>query len=100
MLDQLTHTDFERYLDTIFTLYTSEKDVFDARLIRVETIGRKPEDTRQRWAYSLIFHIPEKKRYLVQKVYQLTHPDMGNLDLFLVPLGPDESGVRYEAVFT
>jgi hypothetical protein len=26
------------------------------------------------------------------------HPDLGELSLFLVPLGPDERGARYEAV--
>jgi len=100
MLDQLTHTDFERHLNTTFALHYSETDSFDARLIRVETIGHKPEDTNQRWAYSLVFHISDKERYLVQQIYQVTHPGMGNLDLFLVPLGPDETGMRYEAIFT
>ncbi|MFN7117495.1 MAG: DUF6916 family protein [Saprospiraceae bacterium] len=28
------------------------------------------------------------------------HPNIGELYIFLVPLGPDAEGMRYEAVFT
>jgi hypothetical protein len=34
-----------------------------------------------------------------QQSYQLTHPDLGVLSLFLVPVGPGEAGMRYEIVF-
>jgi hypothetical protein len=37
---------------------------------------------------------------LPQRIYRLRHPVMGELDLFLVPIGPDGEGMRYEAVFT
>jgi hypothetical protein len=28
------------------------------------------------------------------------HTTLGRFDLFLVPLGPDDAGARYEAVFS
>lgn len=99
MLDKLTHRDFERHLNTTFAVHYSDTDSFDALLIEVKTLGQKPEDSNQRWAYSLLFHIPEKESYLVQRIYRLSHPDMGDIDLFLVPLGPDETGMLYEAIF-
>lgn len=34
-----------------------------------------------------------------QGVFEVTHPSLGQLGVFLVPLGPDERGERYEAVF-
>jgi hypothetical protein len=37
---------------------------------------------------------------LPQRIYRLEHDELGALDLFLVPIGRDDSGVRYEAVFT
>lgn len=37
---------------------------------------------------------------LTQGVFTLDHEAMGRLELFLVPLQPDEAGARYEAVFT
>ena len=35
-----------------------------------------------------------------QRIYGVEHARIGRLDLFLVPLGPDDAGQRYEAVFT
>jgi hypothetical protein len=34
-----------------------------------------------------------------QGVYEVHHPRLGSLEIFLVPLGPDHRGQRYEAVF-
>ena len=36
---------------------------------------------------------------LPQRIYQLTHPEMGELAIFLVPLGKGENGARYQATF-
>src|SRR3954453_23212123 len=37
---------------------------------------------------------------LPQRICRVEHETLGALDIFLVPLGPDEVGQRYEAVFT
>jgi hypothetical protein len=37
---------------------------------------------------------------LPQRIYRLEHAQLGALDLFLVPIGRDGSGMTYEAVFT
>jgi hypothetical protein len=34
-----------------------------------------------------------------QRIWRLEHDRLGELDLFLVPIGPDEHGSRFEAVF-
>lgn len=36
---------------------------------------------------------------LPQSTYRLHHETMGDLDLFLVPVGPDGVGMRYESLF-
>jgi hypothetical protein len=36
---------------------------------------------------------------LPQGSYQLSQPDVGEFELFLVPIGPDSEGMRYEAAF-
>ena len=38
--------------------------------------------------------------WLPQALYQLEHPVMGVVELFLVPNGPDSSGMRYESSFS
>jgi hypothetical protein len=37
---------------------------------------------------------------LPQRIYRVEHEALGALDILLVPLGPDELGQRYEAIFT
>jgi hypothetical protein len=35
-----------------------------------------------------------------QRTYPFEHDDIGRFEIFIVPLGPDREGLRYEAVFT
>ena len=53
----------------------------------------------RRRPFSLIFRAPGGV-YLPQRIYALEHPTLGRLMLFLVPLGPDQGGMRYQAVFS
>jgi hypothetical protein len=38
--------------------------------------------------------------YLPQRMYRLEHEQMGEMDIFLVPVAQDQRGFRYEAVFS
>lgn len=49
--------------------------------------------------FSLIFAGPASP-CLPQRLYELSHAGMGNVELFLVPVGPDETGMQYEAAFS
>lgn len=59
-----------------------------------------------RTPFALVFHGPSEP-VLPQGMYRLEHQDLGVLELFLVPIGPDlpaepegrPAGMRYEAVF-
>jgi hypothetical protein len=48
-------------------------------------------------AFSLLFNAPGPD-HLPQQIFTLAHPDLGEFDLFLVPLGPLGDSMRYEAV--
>jgi hypothetical protein len=37
---------------------------------------------------------------LPQRIYRVEHGELGAMEIFLVPIGPDEVAHRYEAVFT
>jgi hypothetical protein len=68
---------------------------FEVELIHV---SERPGEASQRAQFSLLFRGgPDPP--LPQRIYRLEHERLGPLDLFLVPLGPDEAGQRYEAVF-
>jgi hypothetical protein len=36
---------------------------------------------------------------LTQGTFEFSHPELGTLPLFIVPIAPDADGARYEAVF-
>lgn len=59
--------------------------------------GTDPEG-RQRHQFSLVFR-GGPAAPLPQATYRLAHADLGDLELFLVPLGPDAVAMRYEAAF-
>jgi hypothetical protein len=35
-----------------------------------------------------------------QRIHPVEHDRLGRFELFLVPVGPDHIGMRYEAIFT
>jgi len=59
--------------------------------------GAGPEGQR-RQQFSLVFR-GAAAPVLPQGTYRVTHPDLGDLDIFLVPIGPDADGMQYEAAF-
>jgi len=48
--------------------------------------------------FSLVFNGPPDP-LLPQASYALTHPTLGELEIFIVPIARDADAVRYEAVF-
>src|SRR4051812_27385408 len=70
----------------------------DVELTLVE-VKRLGQALRKGGAFSLLFVTPPGT-FLPQATYALTHPKLGTLELFLVPVGLIHDGNGYEAVFT
>jgi hypothetical protein len=49
-------------------------------------------------AFSLFFHGP-LEQFLPQGIHTLQHEPLGEMEIFLVPVGRDASGFLYEAAF-
>lgn len=99
MLEKLTGTDFIPYLNQPFMVYLETSEAYALELVSVTESG-EARDPGGRRPFSLIFSNPRKDAYLSQRIYRLEHEKMGSLELFLVPLGPDLVGMRYEAIFS
>lgn len=97
-LEQLQSNDFVPYLNQMFTVRLEGMEPIELELVLVTAKGAgfRPG---ARQAFSLHFLGPVSSQYLLQHMYRLEHPEMGALDLFLVPLGLDEGRMRYEAIF-
>ena len=99
MLDKLQSSDFLPNLNTIFRIHLDgEADAVPLELARVTGTGQRfsPE---AREAFSLLFLGPVSPHHLVQHIYRLEHEQMGTLEIFLVPLGPENGRMKYEAIF-
>ena len=86
----LTEKAFKERQGETFSLAEPVAGTVALRLDEVTTLG--PD------GFTLLFRgaLPG---WLPQRIYRLRHPALGELDIFLVPLGPDAGGFRYEAVF-
>ncbi len=71
---------------------------FDAELIEVTSTGQAPAGGG-RAPFSLVFRSDPDHQALSQRIFRVDHAELGALDIFLVPIGPDASGMRYQAVF-
>ena len=109
MLDKLTSEDFAPHLHQTFILSLGpwgephDPAAHGAprmlELVEVDNLsGEAPRASASRRSFSLIFR-ETGGSYLPQRTYAIEHPALGWLDLFLVPIGPDQVGMRYQAVF-
>jgi hypothetical protein len=98
-LDGLTRGDFEAHRGSEFAIEAGHAGGgVVVRLVEVDGHGHRHE-RGGREAFSLLFRGPAGAG-LAQGMYLFRHPELGPIDIFVVPLGPDAEGHRYEAVFT
>ena len=93
MLDLLRCEDFEPHLNAAFDM-TAGDATTALELIAIE---RLPQRAATRQPFSLLFRGGTTVR--PQGIYHLSRAGLEQFEIFLVPVGRDESGVRYEAIF-
>jgi hypothetical protein len=101
MLDSLESADFSPYLNQPFRICAESLAPIEAKLIEVTDLGSGPAGEQEavpRQPFSIVLRGPGDV-VLPQRIYRVEHEEMGTLDLFLVPIGPDARGMRYEAIF-
>ena len=99
VLESLTISDFAPWIGDRFRVGSPEEGLaFDVQLADATPVGEVPERGR-RVPFSLVFRA-RPDVVLPQRIYRVDHPALGSLDIFLVPIGPDSTGMRYEAIFT
>lgn len=97
----LTQADFDPLLNETFQLQLDDETLLELRLTEVNPGSDRIQsqyESDERKPFSLIFRGPSDP-LLQQRLYSLKHPALGGLDIFLVPIGPDQQGMCYEAVF-
>ena len=98
MAERPTEENFSRHLNTKFQLRLETPEPVALELAEVN-VYKDESGAQEGWErFTAVFHGPAEA-FLPQHMYQLRHEAMGDLTLFLVPIGRDERGFRYEAVF-
>jgi hypothetical protein len=92
----LTEAEFSKHLNTKFRVASPEP--LELELTQVKGYLSQPNEQGGMERFSAFFHGP-RDRFLPQGSYPLEHDRMGAFELFLVPIGNDEKGFQYEAVF-
>jgi len=96
MLDKFTRADFAPLLGSNFKLEAGSATQ-ELELIAADATGAS-QVSAPRQTFSLLFRGPHAP-LLLQRIYPLTHSSLGTLEIFLVPIGPDDQGQRYQAIF-
>ncbi len=94
----LTEKEFSQHLNTRFRVNVETPKPLELELVEVKGYESRPQEQTGLERFSVFFSGPADLM-LQQWTYSLTHDEMGTFDIFLVPIGRNEQGFRYEAVF-
>jgi hypothetical protein len=94
LIENLTKEMFSESLNTRFRAYLEVSNAVELELIQLTEGVSTPKHEQ----FALVFRGPNNP-FLQQMIYHMEHERLGEFDLFLVPVGRDQEGVQYEAVF-
>ena len=98
MSEHRTEATFARHLNTSFRVLVDAPRPIELELVEVKGWRSEVEEQSGMERFSLFFRGPADI-HMPQQTYTLEHEQLGTLHIFLVPIGRDEQGFRYEAVF-
>ena len=90
----LTHDEFSKNLNTKFHVQFDENPPVELELIKVSEIKVYPQQEE----FAIEFRGP-LDLFLTQGIFIFKHEQIGQFEIFIVPIGKDEQGFKYEAVF-
>ena len=96
-LEELTEQIVRSHLNTKFSVPLEQRNV-ELELVEVMGAENGMPEIEGVERFSLYFTGPGDF-YLPQSIYRLEHDALGALEIFIVPVGKEKAGYRYEAVF-
>jgi hypothetical protein len=103
MLQTFTRDTFSGRLGERFRLHLDSGATLDLSLAQFQDLGPKNTAARPekpaRTPFSVVFLGPPDP-LLPQRIYRFEHEQLGFFEIFIVPVGRDQAGARYEAIFT
>jgi len=96
-MQDLTLQHFAEHLNKPFTVVTEQGDMAFT-LVEARTLSHPLPQGTTRSAFSLLFH-SDSPVLFPQGIYRMDHPDIGEVEIFLVPIARQQPGFVYQAVF-
>ena len=99
MIKPLTLFEFSSVLGSSFQVNIDSDRQLQLKLVEATKLGdRAAASSVRSEPFSLIFKGPRDVQ-LAQQICPLKHSTLGELSIFLVPVGCEEDGISYEAIF-
>jgi hypothetical protein len=92
----LTEENFARHLHTSFRVRAPRPVELELHEVKGWQARANEQTGLERFS---VFFTGPGDIFLPQQIYTLEHEQMGVFEIFLVPIGRDAQGFRYEAVF-
>lgn len=99
MLDTIQLSDFQTLLNKTIPIRFTPEITLPAVLIEAKETRSDTTNT-SRTPFSLIFRTEQKTEYYNQANFGVQHPELGEIVMFMVPIGFDAEGMRYQAIFS
>ena len=93
-----TAADFAKHVNTNFRVEVESPKPIDIKLITVTPRRIEPHEEAGMERFSVVFSGPQDT-FLPQNIYRVVHPEMGEFEVFLVPIKQEADGFKYEAVY-
>jgi hypothetical protein len=81
-------------MNSTFRVKQGSSDAVELQLVEARDVGSTPRQAQ----FSIVFRGPHNPQ-LMQSIYKIEHDEIGTFDLFIVPIGRDQNGMYYEAIF-
>jgi len=96
-LDKVNRAQFAELVDQDFEIVVKGAAPLNIRLIEARSLGAARAGGRE--PFALEFRADASVR-LPQRIYTVSHGQLGTMEIFLVQVGADSAGAYFEAVFT
>ena len=93
-----TEADYTKNLNTNFRVEVDAPKPIELKLVAVTPRPSGPTEEAGMERFSAVFSGP-LDFLLPQQIYRVSHPQMGEFEIFLVVIGQEADGFRYEAVY-
>lgn len=97
--DPFTVERFLPHVGAVFHVRLEESQAVPILLSEITRLASDGSVLRRREPFSLVFHAPAGT-VLEQQIHRLEREGLDPFECFLVPIGPDRFGMRFEAIYT